>query len=260
LDVSLVEDLPSCDPGDAFVNGRLYSGDRISRGELRIRLDLAPELRVDLQARNIQRFDVELGRSHQLLVPLDATDTDLAAKVAPSILYVATDGDPDTIERIRNVLIGPNAPSVRPRGGIEDYADEVGVLVDAGVTFGVAITFAIAAATLLVTAVDSVGERRRSLATLSAVGTPRSVLRRALAVETALPMLSGVVLGLAAAIIGTWMVFRGITAYEGMNAIPLPWRSLTYVPVFAVVATLVATLATFPSLGRAIRPDSLRTE
>ena len=260
LDVSLVEDLPSCGPGDAFVNGRLYSGDRISRGELRIRLALAPELRVDLRVRNIHRFDVELGRSHQLLVPLDATDTDLAGEVAPSILYVATDGDPATIERIRNVLIGPNAPSIRPRGGIEDYADEVGVLVDAGVTFSIAITFAIAAATLLVTAVDAIGERRRSLATLSAVGTPTSVLRRALAVETALPMLSGVVLGLAAAIIGTWMVFRGMTAYEEMNPIPLPWRSLTYVPVFAVVATLVATIATFPSLGRAIRPDSLRTE
>jgi Na+/alanine symporter len=73
-------------------------------------------------------------------------------------------------------------------------------------------------------------------------------------------MLSGVVLGLAAAIIGTWMVFRGVTAYEEIAPIAIPWRSLTYVLVLAIVATLIATLTTFPSLGRAIRPDSLRTE
>jgi hypothetical protein len=30
--------------------------------------------------------------------------------------------------------------------------------------------------------------------------------------------------------------------------------------VFPIVVTIVATIATFPSLGRAIRPDSLRTE
>jgi hypothetical protein len=260
LDASLIEDLPPCAPGDALITQRLYDGGASLRPAMRIHLDLAPRLRVDLRVPNAERFDVELGEFHQLLVPLSATDVDLAAEVAPSIVYVATDGDPATLERIRNALHGPDAPSARFRGELEDYADDVGALVDGGVTFGIAITFAIAAATLLVTAVDAVGERRRALATLAAVGTPTGVLRRALAVETALPMLSGVVLGLAAAIIGTWMVFRGVTAYEEIAPIAIPWRSLTYVLVLAIVATLIATLTTFPSLGRAIRPDSLRTE
>ena len=261
LDAVVVEELPSCERGDALINERLYDGGFSLRPEMRIRLDLAPRLHVGFPATNLKRADVELGESHQLLVPPSATDMDLAAEVAPSMVYVATDGDPATLERIRNAVHGPRAPVVRPRGQLEDYADEVFGLVDAGVKFGIAITFAIAAATMLITAVDAVGERRRSLATLSAVGASRGVLRRALAIETALPMLSGVVLGLGAAILGTWMVFKGVTAYEELDEMPtIQWRSLGFVVVFAIIATVVATVATFPSLGRAIRPESLRTE
>ena len=261
VDAAITQDLPSCGPGDALINERLYDGGRSYRPEMRIHLDRAPDLEVEIETRDLDRADIELGLFHQLLVPLDATETDLAAEVAPSVVYVATDGDPLTIERIRNALHGPHAPVIHPRGGVEDYADEVLGIVDAGVTLGIAITFAIASATLLVTAVDAVGERRRSLAMLAAVGTPTGVLRRALAVETALPMLAGVILGLAAAILGTWMVFQGVSAYEEIEQPPaVPWRSLGNVVVFAIVATVVATIATFPSLGRAIRPESLRTE
>jgi cell division protein FtsX len=261
VDAAVVEDLPRCELGDALVNERLYDGGDSFRPVMRIQLDLAPKLHVEIRATNLERADVELGEFHQLLVPPSATGIDLAAEVAPSVVYVTTDGDPATLELIRNAVHGPDAPVVRPRGELGDYADEVSGLVNAGVTFGIAITFAIAAATMLVTAVDAVGERRRSLATLAAVGASRSVLRRALAIETTLPMLSGVVLGLAAAILGTWMVFKGVTAYEGIDEMPtIQWRSLGYVVVFAIVATIVATIATFPSLGRAIRPDSLRME
>ncbi len=261
VDAAVIEDLPPCELGDALVNERLYDGGDSFRPEMRIHLDRAPKLRVDIRATNLERADVELGEFHQLLVPLTATETDLATEAAPSVVYVSTDGDAATLERIRNAVHGPHAPVVRPRGELEDYADEVFGLVDAGVTFGIAITFAIAAATMLVTAVDAVAERRRSLATLAAVGASRGVLRRALAIETTLPMLSGVVLGLSAAIFGTWMVFKGVTAYEGLDEMPtIRWRSLGYVVVFAIVATVVATVATFPSLGRAIRPESLRTE
>jgi len=261
LDLTVVEDLPPCAPGDAFVNGRLYDQGESLKSVMRVRFDLARDLRVDMAASDPRRLDVELGEFHNILLPLASSSTDLWARVAPSILFVATDGDPETVERIRNALQGPDAPVVHPRGELEDYADEVGVLVDTAVTLGIGVTFAIAAATMLVTAVDAVGERRRSLATLAALGTSTGVLRRALTVETALPMLAGVVLGLASATVGTWMVFRAILTIEDVeDPPPLPWRSIGYVVVFAIVATVVATIATFPSLGRAIRPDSLRTE
>jgi hypothetical protein len=260
VDQAVHEDVPSCVEGDAYVNGRLYDGGAALRRTMRIRLDLAP-VRVEVKASNVSRFDMELGRFHDILVPLGAASRELSRHVAPSFIFVSTTGDPATVEHIRNALYGAGGARVYPRGEPEDYADDVPVLVGGAVTLGIAITFAIAAATLLITAVDGVRERRRSLATLSAVGTSTGMLRRALAVETALPMLAGVVLGTGSAIAGTWMVFKAVAAFEEMEEPPpIYWRSLGTVLTFAIVATVVATIATFPSLGRAIRPESLRTE
>jgi hypothetical protein len=57
------------------------------------------------------------------------------------------------------------------------------------------------------------------------------------------------------------MLFQAVADFEAMiEAPPIYWRSLGSVLTFAIVATVVATIATFPSLGRAIRPESLRTE
>jgi hypothetical protein len=56
-------------------------------------------------------------------------------------------------------------------------------------------------------------------------------------------------------------VFKAVSAFEELEeAPPIYWRSLGSVLTFAIAATVVATIATFPSLGRAIRPESLRTE
>jgi hypothetical protein len=261
LDAVVVEELPRCVGNVAYVNRTLYDGGVSLRPEMRIHLDRAPRLRVDVTTTQTVRFDMELGRFHNMLVSVEAADVDLARRVVPSVIYVETDGSPATVERIRNALAGPWAARVYPRGEPEDYGDQVPKLVGAAVTLGIGITFAIAAATMLVTAVDAVGERRRSLATLTAVGTSAAVLRRALAIETALPMLAGVALGLGSAIGGTWMVFQAVATLEELqDPPPVYWRSLGYVVVFAIAATVVATIATFPSLGRAIRPESLRTE
>jgi hypothetical protein len=74
-------------------------------------------------------------------------------------------------------------------------------------------------------------------------------------------MLAGVALGLSSAVGGTWMVWRAVATFEEMDEPPpIYWRSLGPVVAFAIVAIVLATLATFPSLGRAIRPESLRTE
>lgn len=262
LDLAVKGTLPRCREGDAYVNGRLYDDSPLPP-RMRIHLDRAPKLRVMVSMARVQRADLELGGhfSHNILVSTQSTSIDLSSQTVPSVIYVATDGNPATVERIRNALYGPAAPSVTPRGEPADYADEVPALVGGAVTLGLLITFAIAAATMLITTVDAVGERRRSLAALAAVGASRGLLRRALTVETALPMMAGVALGLGSAIAGTWMVFRAVGAFEELEeSIPIYWRSLGLVITFAMASIVLATLATFPSLGRAIRPESLRTE
>jgi ABC-type antimicrobial peptide transport system permease subunit len=260
LDKALRGNVPPCRTGDALVNGSLHG--RRLRPTLTVGLETGSSIRVQVDPNRIGRFRSQLGWwAYNILVPLDAADPSIQ-RWPPSAIFVATDGAPATLERIRNELFLPSIGiGVRPRGEPLDYVDEVPVLVGGAVTLGLLITFAIAAATLLITSVDAVGERRRSLAALAAVGASRGVLREALAIETALPMLAGVALGLSSAIGGTWMVWRAVAKFEEMDQPPpIHWRSLGAVVAFAVVAIVLATVATFPSLGRAIRPDSLRTE
>lgn len=258
LDQALQETVPPCRAGDALVNGSLHG--RL-RPTFKVGLETGSSIRLRVDPNRIGRFRSHLGWwAYNVLVPLDAADPSIR-RWPPSAIFVATDGDPATLERIRNELLPSIGIGVRPRGEPLDYVDEVPMLVGEAVTMGLLITFAIAAATLLITSVDAVGERRRSLAALAAVGASRGVLRRALTVETALPMLAGIALGLGSAIGGTWMVWMAVAEFEGMDEPPpIHWRSLAAVVAFAIVAIVLATLATFPSLGRAIRPESLRTE
>jgi hypothetical protein len=259
LDEVVARDVPPCRIGDVLMNGRLHG--RRLRPTFTIGLETGSAIKVRVDPARIGRFRSQLGPwAYNVLVPLDATHPSIE-RSPPSATFVATNGDPATLERIRNALFPSIGVTVHFRGEPFDYVDEVPVLVGGAVTLGLLITFAIAAATLLITSVDAVGERRRSLAALAAVGASRGVLRRALAVETALPMLAGVGLGLGSAIGATWMLWRAIVKFEQLGEpIPIHWRSLGPVVVFAIVAIVVATIATFPSLGRAIRPDSLRTE
>ena len=126
LDLVVKERLPRCREGDAYVNGVLYD-DNPLRLTMRIHLDRVPKLRVMVSLAKVRRADVELGGHfhHDILVSTTSTSPQLPSRVAPSVVYVATDGYLATLERIRNSLHGPGAPSVSPRGEPEDYADEV---------------------------------------------------------------------------------------------------------------------------------------
>jgi cell division protein FtsX len=259
LDAVVLEDVPTCRPGDALIGGSLFGGSL--RPTLRVGLETGGSTRVQVDPGHATRLALELGRwRYSVLVPIEAASAALVRE-RPAAVFLATDGDPATVERIRNALFPSIGLRIHPRGDPIDYVDEVPTLVGAAVTLGLLITFTIAAGTMLVATVDAIGERRRSLATLTALGTPAWTLRGALAVETALPMLAGVALGIGSSVAGTWMLFQAIANSEEMrNAPPIQWRSLGVVVAFAISATVVATIATFPSLGRAIRPESLRTE
>jgi hypothetical protein len=259
LDAVVREDMRTCRTGEVSVGGSLH-GRAVPRI---LNVGLEPEglVRLRIGPARSRTVPLELGRwSFTVLVPAPSASSELRTLRAAA-LFVATDGRPSTLERIRSALFPSAGVRIYPRGQRLDYVDEVPGLVGAAVTLGLLITFTIAGATMLIATVDAIGERRRSLATLSAVGTPAWTLRGALAVETALPMLAGVGLGIGSSIAGTWMLFRAIATYEELADVPpIQWRSLGIVVVFAIVATTVATIATFPSLGRAIRPESLRTE
>ena len=145
------------------------------------------------------------------------------------------------------------------------YADATR-LVDVAFT----IAAGIAVAGLLVGAIEGVVSRRRLLAGLSAAGTPRAVLDRAVLAEVMLPIALPVVLAAAAGILGARSTF-GSTVRKGVldpatgnvNAqiihLGMPWTALALLVFGTLLAVLLITAAALPLLRRSVDPSELRT-
>ncbi|MET8976209.1 ABC transporter permease [Streptomyces sp. NPDC004539] len=108
----------------------------------------------------------------------------------------------------------------------------------------------IALSGLAVGAAESLANRRRSLAAQVAAGVPRTVLARALLLETALPLAPAVLFaGGGGVVIGAW--------YGALTNVSVPYASLL-VPLGVYGACLLAAATSLPLLGRAVRPGELR--
>ena len=144
------------------------------------------------------------------------------------------------------------------------YADAMALI---NVSF--AVGAGVATLGLLVGAIEGVVSRRRVLAGLSAAGTPRSVLERAVLAEVLLPIAVPVVLAAAAGILGA----RGVlgtsvqnpeTTVDGNDALAtvtqlsIPWTPLLLLVFGTLLALLLATAAALPLLRRSIDPLELR--
>jgi hypothetical protein len=107
----------------------------------------------------------------------------------------------------------------------------------------------IAAAGLLVALAEQVTTRRRSLAALVAMGTPRGVLVRASLAEIAIPLVPGVLGALA----------TGVLIAPLRQLTQLPWAALTQLGGGAIALALLMTLAGLLPLRHATSAAELRT-
>lgn len=195
-----------------------------------------------------------LGDEVELLVPPEAVPR--RAALHTRIGLATTDGGEDTVERVRNALAraGIFADVDTATEYIADRTSEMRGVV-ALIDLATLLVFAIAAAGLLVASIDSVLERRRPLAVLAAVGTPASLLRRAVVLQSAVPLACGLAVSAAAALLTSLLVLSVNGA-----ALALPLRTLAVVTAIAGVAVVGVVTLTLPTLARAVRPDTLRTE
>jgi hypothetical protein len=170
-------------------------------------------------------------------------------------LVVTTDGTQGTVERARAAMPFALALSAQtPREAVSGSARVyLGYL--RAVRIGLVLALLVGAASLAVTTADAVHERRRSLATLVAFGTPLRVLRRSVLLQMAAPMLTNVLGALAAAAVAS-ACYLGVTE----DAWTLPWGGWALTAVAAVLAVLVATAATLPLVSAVGRPEALRAE
>jgi hypothetical protein len=172
-------------------------------------------------------------------------------------ILVATDGRDQTVEEIREAVAWTEPfPTVLTRSELALGEEGGSVPIRFAIELGTYFALAVAAASLLVSTVGAVQERRKPLAALAALGVPVGALRRSVLVQTMAPLVAGVVLaGVAAAV---------VVLSSTPESRPIPWSSLI-APIgrfvaLAVMAGLVASALAFPSLRRGIRPGALHHE
>jgi hypothetical protein len=121
----------------------------------------------------------------------------------------------------------------------------------------------LASASLLVVASESIVARRRTLAALQAAGTPRSVLGRAVLVETLVPLVVSVVaaavIGVFAArgMFGTTVTSSGSTGSQ-LVGVPVPWAAVGVLIGGAIAAATAITALSLVFLRSSADPSELR--
>ncbi|MET7357202.1 FtsX-like permease family protein [Streptomyces sp. NPDC005562] len=123
-----------------------------------------------------------------------------------------------------------------------------------GLQIGASATMALIAASMLVSMIEQLRERKRLLAILTAFGTRRSSMAWSLLWQTAIP----VVLGLGLAIVGG--LGLGVVMTHMIDKSVTDWWSFLPLTGAGAVMVAVVTLLSLPPLRRMMRPDGLRTE
>jgi FtsX-like permease family protein len=178
--------------------------------------------------------------------------------VPPTAWVVVTDG-PRSLELLRDEIGG--AALLDERGFAEIIGSDdlsfsyVPAPVGLIVKVGLAITLFVAVASLLVSTIGGVLERRTSLAALAAVGTPVGTLRSSLMVQTMAPLIAGtaIALGAAWAIAASWAPDLEV---DWLVAVRATW----WIGVGSVGLGVLTSLLVLPSFGRALRPEALHHE
>ncbi|WP_329127714.1 FtsX-like permease family protein [Streptomyces caniferus] len=161
---------------------------------------------------------------------------------------------PDAIEHVRNT-----AAAASPRIDVAAYdTDGSTDLVDAtrrGLTACAAAVLLLIGCGLLISALEQLRERARTLSALDALGTPRAVLGRSVLWQTAVP----VALGLALAL-GCGLGLGSLLLHMARRPLRADWWGILTLTGTGAAVVLGVTALSLPLLWRLMRPDGLRTE
>lgn len=255
--------LPSCTDGDTFVahvEGQREMNDWVDKtvrpgGKLNVGRDDEPVLwTLPKDSPTVLARPDPMGEKRNgILVTPSAISADRLPEAETRALVKVDHSVPDAAEYVRNT-----AARIDPVMRVWDLTvvdrDKSYASIENGLLAGAAATMALIAASMLVSQVEQLRERRKLLSVLVAFGTRRPTLGWSVLWQTAIP----VVLGLALAVAG------GLGL--GFALLRLIGKSVTdwwgFVPLAGAGGALIllVTLLSLPPLWRLMRPDGLRTE
>jgi predicted lysophospholipase L1 biosynthesis ABC-type transport system permease subunit len=180
------------------------------------------------------------------------------ASMPPATVVVTTNGTAAPTERARTLLEAAYPSSQVPQTLAEIYDSQLNLTKQYQQLADVVIltSLPIAGCSLAVAVIAGLSERKRPFSPLRLTGAPLSVLRRVVALESAVPLLI-----IALISIGVGFLSAGMFLWSQLSQ-PLVAPSAGYygVVVLGVTASLGLIASTLPVLRRITGPETARNE
>ncbi|MGD6754153.1 FtsX-like permease family protein [Streptomyces sp. BH105] len=160
---------------------------------------------------------------------------------------------PDAADHVRNTAFAID-PGMQVWTNAFVARDKEYASIRTGLFTAAALTMVIIAASMLVSQIEQLRERKRLLSVLVAYGTKRSTLAWSVLWQTAIPVVLGMAIAVTGGLTLGWLMLRLV------DKPVTDW--LLFLPLTGVGAALVAavTLLSLPPLYRMMRAEGLRTE
>ncbi|KOG32969.1 ABC transporter permease [Streptomyces resistomycificus] len=262
-----VAHLPSCRDGDVFtVRGADYDTDtaKIAKTGRTLYFDTSftngPKgaeipwvLPSELKRAQARTDPTGWKRGGLLLTPKA-----VPAAAAPALdgqLYLGLDETvPDVADRVRNTAAAMDSLSEPMVWHSAEQTDRF-TAIRTGLFVGAACVLALIGASLLVSQLEQLRERKKLLSSLVAFGTRRRTLSLSVLWQTAIPIALGLLL---ASVVG--LTLGAVLLRMTDTTVRVDWPSVLSMTGFGAAVVLVVTLLSLPPLLRLMRPDGLRTE
>ncbi|MGQ4385239.1 ABC transporter permease [Streptomyces sp. SAS_270] len=187
------------------------------------------------------------------------TPAALPAKAAPALIsdgvYLRLDPSvPDAREYVRNTVARID-PLALAFGWSATQENSKYTSLRTGLFVGSAFVLALIGASLLVSQLEQLRERRKLLSALVAFGTRRRTLSLSLLWQTALPVGLGLLLATTVGV-----TLGSVLLKMTRTPVAMDWPSVLTMTGVGAAVVAVVTLLSLPPLLRMMRPDGLRTE
>jgi hypothetical protein len=189
-----------------------------------------------------------------VLVTPGALPEKLAAATSASLFLSVDPSVPDAYEYVRNTAARLD-PASQPMTWHSIESNDRYTAIRTGLSVGAACVLALIGASLLVSQLEQVRERRKLLSALVAFGTRRRTLSLSVLWQTAIPIGLGLLL---AATVG--MALGAVLLRMTNTSVRVDWPSVLAMTGIGAGVVLVVTLLSLPPLLKLMRPDGLRTE
>ncbi|MFD0438276.1 ABC transporter permease [Streptomyces chartreusis] len=263
-----VAKLPSCRDGDMFYITR--DGDDETTRELvkqpgrKLYLDPSYEggpkreeiaWSVPQDMRPAESFEDMSGRQRGGFL---ITPKAMPAETAPALdgqIYLSLDGSvPDVQDLVRNTAAKVD-PLSYPMNWYSTQTSERYGTIRTGLFVGAVCVMALIGASLLVSQLEQLRDRKKLLSSLVAFGTRRRTLSLSVLWQTAIPIALGLLL---ASVVG--MTLGTVLLKMTNTPVVVDWASVLSMTGVGAGIVLAVTVLSLPPLLRLMRPDGLRTE